>query len=121
MFKLPILNILDAIKDDERGTLLNKVIYYLYIDCNLDVEAVAIALSISRAIIYQRLDKDVREEVSNKKKVKADSLAKEIISRNAAGDHPKGIAYDMNISISKVYKVLKADKFTKFKTKGDIL
>lgn len=99
MFPIPILNILDEIKDNNH-TLLDRVIEYLYVEKKVPPKSISILLGISEATVHNRIPKE-------SKKAKMDATKTEILKRHKKGSHPKEIAFDLKVSISLVYKTLK--------------
>lgn len=110
MFNLPILNILDGIKDEKGICYLDKIILHLYEEEKFSSEDIAIMLGISKSIIYQRIPEDVRKK--NKKRRKKEE-EEDVISRYKAGDWPKKISIEMEISPTKIYKIIKAYKLSR--------
>ncbi len=99
MFTIPLLNILDEIKDNGH-TLLDRVIQHLYLKEKVSPKSISILLGVSEATIHKRLPKE-------SKKAKADVVKAEILKRHKKGSYPKEIAFDLKVSISLVYKILK--------------
>lgn len=103
MFVIPLLNILDEIKENGH-TLLDKVIRHLYIEKSVRPKTISVLLGISEAIIYNRIPKEI-------KKAKAEAIKKETLKKHKEGLCPKEIAFDLKISLSRVYRMLKKEKF----------
>ena len=101
MFAIPLLNILDEIKENGH-TLLDKVIRHLYTEKKVRPKMISILLGISEAIVYNRIPKET-------KKAKAEAIKNEILKRREGGSHPKEIAFDLKISVSRVYRILKKE------------
>lgn len=99
MFPIPILNILEEIKDNDH-TLLDRVIRHLYVEKKVPPKSISILLGISEATVHKRISKESR-------KIKREMIKTEILERHVAGSHPKEIAFDLEVSISLVYRTLK--------------
>ena len=107
-FKLPILDVLDRIKDEIHGTLLNRVIYFLYIEENQSAKITAALLSISEPTVLIRIPKKEKKRARLERKYKAiGSVVSEMYKTN---NNPKGIASDLKIPLGKVYEILKGEK-----------
>jgi len=104
-FKLPILDILDHMQDEEHGTLLNRLIYHLYITENLSAKVVAALLSISEPTVLMRIPKDEKKRANRARKYKA--MIPTVLEMYKARGNPKEIAFDLNIPLGKVYEILK--------------
>lgn len=100
-FKLAILDILDEIKDNGHS-LLDRVIRHLYTKDKVSPKKISILLGISETIVYGRIPKET-------KKAKAEAIKKEILERHEKGSHPKEIAFDLKVSVSRVYRTLKKE------------
>ena len=106
MFNIPILTILDEIKEDDH-TLLDRVIQHLYVEKKVLPRTISILLGLSETIVYQRISKE-------DKKAKKKATETEVLKRYEKGSHPKEIAYDMKLSMDKVYRILRRSKQTVF-------
>ena len=108
-FILPIHNVLDSLEDPEKPerSLLTRVICVLY-ERELTVIDIAASLGISEHTIYDRLPKDELRKVKDKEKI--ESLKPEVYKRYAQDGNPKAIAYDLGLSLHKVYQILKERK-----------
>lgn len=108
-FILPIHNILDDLEDPENPerSLLTRVICVLY-NRGSTVIDIAASLGISEHTIYDRLPKDELRKVRDKKKI--EDLKPEIYKRYDEDGNPKAIAYDLGISLYKVYQILRERK-----------
>ena len=107
MHKLPLLDILDDIKDpsDESRTLLDYVICNLYIDKDLSAMNISAMMSISLTTIYKRIPKDDRKACRRKENLK--TLKKVIAEQERMGKCVKEIAYDLGVPPYKIYKLRK--------------
>ena len=104
-FKLPILEILDQIDDETHGTILNKVIWHLYIREGNSPRTIAALLGVSEATVHLRIPKGTK-----KRYTEAEKLAKKILGvmkMHNNGKCPKEIAYDLDVPLHQVYKILK--------------
>lgn len=106
-FRLPLLNILDSMKDPENPerSLLDRVIYFLYVEENTSAHAVAAMLGMSEATVYERVPK--AEKRRYKTKVEKEQLRTKVLRMKNEGKAPKEIAYELDISLPKVYAALR--------------
>ena len=98
MFKLPILDILDRIKNPNKPTesLLDLVIRKMYSE-ETSVAEIAASLCISEFTVYERIPKDQKKTRVLKAKI---ARAKpEIIRMHKLGQCPKELAFDFDISV----------------------
>ena len=107
-FKLPILDILDRMQDEIHGTLLNKVIYYLYITENHSAKVTAALLSISEPTVLMRIPKDEKKRAKRARSYKV--MIPTVLEMHKAKGNPKEIAFDLDIPLGKVYEILKKEK-----------
>lgn len=107
MHKLPILDLLDDIKDptDEKRTLLDYMICNLYIDKDLSAMKISAMTSISLTTIYKRIPKDDRKARRRQEDLK--TLKKAIAEQERMGKCVKEIAYDLGVPPYKIYKLRK--------------
>lgn len=110
MFQLPILEILDQMKDPENPnqSLLTRVILFLYSDESTSITQVAATLGISDAAIYARIPKELQR--SNKKEQRVERLKPKIIQLFKEEGCPKEIAFDLKIPLYRVYKIIRENK-----------
>jgi len=107
-FKLPILDVLDRIEDETHGTLLNRVIYFLYIEENQSAKITAALLSISEPTVLIRIPKKEKKRARLERKYKA--VASVVSEMYKTSSNPKEIAFDLKIPLGKVYEILKEEK-----------
>lgn len=101
MFATSILRILDEMKEEDH-TLLDKIIRYLYEEKKISPKTISILLGLSETIVYTRIPKET-------KKAKAKVIREKILKLRSDGLCPKEIAFDLKISISRVYKILRKE------------
>jgi hypothetical protein len=106
VFKLPLLNVLDSLKED-KVSYLDKVILRLFKEGELSIEEISILLGVSSTVIRDRIPPAEMQEMKTNNNSKDQSQINEILERKNKGECVKEIAYEMNISQSKVYKALK--------------
>ena len=107
-FKLPILDVLDRIEDETHGTLLNRVIYFLYIEENQSAKITAALLSISEPTVLIRIPEKEKKRARLERKYKA--VASVVWAMYKTSSNPKEIAFDLKIPLGKVYEILKGEK-----------
>ena len=107
-FKLPILDVLDRIEDETHGTLLNRVIYYLYIEENHTAKITAALLSISEPTVLMRVPEEKKKRA--KKAQEYREMIPYILEMYKAEGNPKKIAFDLGIPLGKVYETLRKEK-----------
>jgi len=110
MFQLPILEILDQMKDPENPdrSLLTRVILFLYDDENTSLDQVAATLGISSSAVYARVPKGLQR--SSRKEQRIEALKPKIIQLYIERSCPKEIAYDLKIPLYRVYKILREEE-----------
>jgi hypothetical protein len=92
-------------QDKEHETLLNRVIYYLYIKENHSAKVTAALLSISEPTVLMRIPKDEKKRAKRVRDYEA--MIPTVLEMHKAKGNPKEIAFDLDIPLGRVYEILK--------------
>jgi len=108
MFNNPLLNTLNEMKDDHGECLLNVIISRLY-NGGMSVREIAITTGLRQKVVFSRLSKELRDLEKQRCEQARLNERKRVVRKKEAGKAPKEIAYEMGISIHKVYRIIRED------------